>query len=81
MKITAKGMFKRLGYEKERLVNERFISYRKSNGTSLCYIQFDLKDKTYNAYYFDLKGEYFPQFLSVKEILAIYKQREELGWI
>lgn len=81
MKITAKGMFKRLGYEKEKTLNERFISYRKPNGTSFCYIKFDLKDKTYNAYYFDSKGEYFPQFLSIKEITAIQKQREELGWI
>lgn len=29
MKITAKGMFKRLGYQKERILNERFISYKK----------------------------------------------------
>lgn len=44
MKITAKGMFKRLGYERERILNERFISYRKPYGNSFCYIQFDLKD-------------------------------------
>lgn len=81
MRITAKGMFKRLGYEKERILNERFISYKKPNGNSFCYIEFDLKDKTYNAYYFDSKGEYFPKFLSIKEIFAIQKQREELGWI
>lgn len=79
MKISAKGMFKRLGYQKERILNERFISYRKPNGDSFCYIQFDLKDKTYNAHYFGPKGGCFPQILSIKEILAIQKQIEELG--
>lgn len=78
MKITAKGMFKRLGYVRERILNERFISYRKPNGDSFCYIQFDLKEKTYNAHYFDSKGCH-PQILSAKEILAIQKQMEELG--
>lgn len=78
MNIKAKGMFKRLGYERERILNERFISYRKPNGTSFCYIQFDLKKKTYNAHYFDPKGCH-PQILSIKEMLAIQKQIEELG--
>ena len=45
MKITAKGMFKRLGYKREIILNYRFISYRKPRGTSFCYIQFDLKEK------------------------------------
>ncbi len=81
MKLTAKGMFKRLGYEKENIQNEHFVSYRKPNGISFFYIQFDLKDKIYNAYYFDQKGEYCTRFLSIKEMLAIQKQMEELGWI
>lgn len=78
MKITAKGMFKRLGYQEERILNERFILYRKPRGTGLCQIQFDLKEKTYEAHYFDLKGCH-PQILSIKEILAIQKQIDELG--
>lgn len=78
MKISAKGMFKRLGYERERILNERFILYRKPRGTGLCQIQFDLKEKTYEAHYFDLKGCH-PHILSIKEILAIQKQIEELG--
>lgn len=78
MKITAKGMFKRLGYQKERILNERFISYRKPRGISFCYIQFDLKEKTYEAHYFDQKGCH-PQILSAKELVAIYEQIEELG--
>lgn len=79
MKLTAKGMFKRLGYERERILNERFISYRKPYGNSFCYIQFDLKDKTYNAHYFGQKGGCFQQILSPKELVAIYKQIDELG--
>lgn len=79
MKLTAKGMFKRLGYERERILNERFISYRKPYGNSFCYIQFDLKDKTYNAHYFGQKGGCFQQILSPKELVAIYEQIEELG--
>ena len=79
MKLTAKGMFKRLGYQKERILNERFISYRKPNGDSFCYIQFDLKEKTYNAHYFSPKGECCPYILSIKEVLAIQEQVEELG--
>lgn len=78
MKITAKGMFRKLGHRKERIPNERFIAYKKPNGTSFCYILFDLKEKTYEAHYFDSK-RYHPYFLSIKEILAIQKQMEELG--
>lgn len=78
MKISTKGMFKRLGYERERILNERFILYRKPRGTGLCQIQFDLKEKTYEAHYFDLKGCH-PHILSIKEILAIQKQIDELG--
>lgn len=77
MKLTAKGMFKRLGYERERILNERFISYRKPYGNSFCYIRFDLKDKTYNAHYFGQKGGCFQQILSPKELVAIYKQIDE----
>lgn len=66
MKISAKGMFKRLGYERERILNERFILYRKPRGTGLCQIQFDLKGC-------------HPHILSIKEILAIQKQIDELG--
>lgn len=35
--------------------------------------------QTYNAHYFGPKGGCFPQILSIKEILAIQKQIEELG--
>jgi hypothetical protein len=80
MKITAKGMFKRLGYERQDLQNEQFIVYKKPSGIGFCCIRFDLKDKTYEAiYYLDSNGGYCPYILSIKEILAIQKQMEELG--
>lgn len=80
MKLTAKGMFKRLVYNKERILNDRFILYKKPIGIGYCYIRFDLKDKTYDAiYYFGPKGGCCPYILSIKEILAIQKQMEELG--
>ena len=46
MKITAKGMFKRLGYNKERILNDRFILYKKPSGNGYCCIRFDLKDNS-----------------------------------
>lgn len=73
-------MFKRLGYERERILNDRFILYKKPSGNGYCCIRFDLKDKTYDAiYYFGPKGGCSPYILSIKEILAIQKQIEELG--
>lgn len=79
MKITAKGLFKKLGYQEERILNERFVSYKKPYGTGFIYIQFDLKDKTYEAFYLGQNCRIYPQSLSIKEILAIQKQFEELG--
>lgn len=80
MKITAKGMLKRLGYNKERILNDHFILYKKPSGIGYCCIRFDLNDKTYDAiYYFGPKGGCCPYILSIKEILAIQKQAEELG--
>lgn len=79
MRITAKGMFKRLGYNKERISNERFISYKKPSGIGFCCIQFDLKDKTYGANYIGPNDGCCPYILSIKEILAVQKQIDELG--
>lgn len=80
MKIKAKGMFRKLGYRQERIPNDSFILYKKPNGIGYCCIRFDLKDKTYDAiYYFGPKGGCCPYILSIKEILAIQKQAEELG--
>lgn len=79
MKITAKGMFKRLGYEREKILDGRFISYKKQYKSSVYCITFDLINKTFEAKYYDSKGESHPQILGIKEILAIQKQMEELG--
>ena len=62
MKLTAKGMFKRLGYERERILNERFISYRKPYGNSFCYIQFDLKIKLITLITLGQKVDVFNKF-------------------
>ena len=78
MKITAKGMFKRIGYEKENTHSERFISYQ--NPIIFSCIQFDLKYKTCISYRIGLEGKMQPRIMSIKEILAIQKQMEELGW-
>lgn len=79
MKITAKGMFKRLGYERERILNERFISYRKPYGNSFCYIQFDLKDKTFYSYTSCGMANQ-TKSLTANELKAVKQQMNELGW-
>ena len=79
MRITAKGMFKRLGYERQDLRNEQFIVYKKQYKSSVYCITFDLINKTYEANCYDQKGESHPQILGIKEWSAIYKQIDELG--
>lgn len=79
MKITAKGMFKRLGYERQDLQNEQFIVYKKQYKSSIYCITFDLINKTYEANYYGPKGGCCPYILSIKEMLAIQEQIEELG--
>lgn len=80
MKITAKGIFKRLGYKKEIMQVERLVTYKKPDGTGFSYIQFDLKDKVYESYSINSRGKQ-EQIITPKEMLAIFKQMEELGWI
>ncbi len=81
MKLTAKGMFRKLGYIQENTLNDRFISYKKQYKSSVYCISFDLINKTYEANHYDSKGEHHTEILGIKEWLAIYKQEEELGWI
>lgn len=81
MKITAKGMFKRLGYKREETLDGRFISYKKQYKSSVFCITFDLINKTFEANYYDSKGYCCPYLLDIKEYLAVYEQEEELGWI
>jgi hypothetical protein len=79
MKISAKGMSKRLGYEKEEMLDRRFISYKKKYKSSVYCITFDLINKTYKANYYDSKGEHRTQILGIKEWMAIQKQFDESG--
>lgn len=81
MKITAKGMFKKLGYRQENMINGQFISYKKQYKSSVYCITFDLINKTYEVNHYDSKGERHTEILGIKEWIAIYKQVEELGWI
>ena len=79
MKAKAKGTFRKLGYRQENSLDERLIAYKKSYKHSFCYIRFDLINKTFEASYYDSKGEPHPQIITPKELLAIQKQIEELG--
>ena len=81
MKISAKGMFKRLGYKREEMSYGRFISYKKQYKSSVYCITFDLINKTYEVNHYDSKGCCCPYLLGIKEYLAVYKQCEELNWL
>lgn len=81
MKITAKGMFRKLGYIQENTLNDRFVSYKKQYKSSVYCITFDLINKTYEVNHYDSKGWCCPYCLGIKEYFAVYKQCEELGWI
>lgn len=79
MKISAKGMFRKLGYIQEDVIVERFIAYKKRHRVGFNYIEFDTIDKTYEASYYDSKGKSHPLIITHKELVAIYEQIEELG--
>lgn len=79
MKITAKGMFRKLGYKQENTTFERFIAYKKRHRVGFSYIEFDTINKTFEASYYDSKGEPHPLIITPKELVAIYEQIDELG--
>lgn len=79
MKISTKGMFRKLGYRQESTTIERFIVYKKRHGVGFNYIEFDTIDKTFEASYYDPKGKSHPLIITPKELVAIYKQIDELG--
>ena len=81
MKISAKGMFKKLGYRQESTAIERFIAYKKRHRVGFNYIGFDTIDKTFEASYYDPKGKPHPMIITPKELVAIYKQIDELSGI
>lgn len=79
MKISAKGMFRKLGYKQESTIIERFIAYKKRHRVGFNYIEFDTIDKTFEASYYDSKGKPHPLIITPKELVAIYEQIDELG--
>lgn len=79
MKAKAKGMFRKLGYKQESTIIERFIAYKKRRRVGFNYIEFDTIDKTFEASYYDPKGNSHPLIITPKELVAIYEQIDELG--
>ena len=77
MKITAREMFKKLGYKKRAFDN--CIFYEK--GSILPHvIQFNLEDKIFESY---TKCGMANQIksLTANELKAVQQQMKELGWI
>lgn len=79
MKAKAKRMFRKLGYIQENTIIERFIAYKKRHRVGFNYIEFDTIDKTFEASYYDSKGNSHPLIITHKELVAIYEQIDELG--
>lgn len=79
MKAKAKGMLRKLGYIQENTTFERFIAYKKRHRVGFNYIEFDTIDKTFEASYYDSKGNSHPLIITPKELVAIYEQIDELG--
>lgn len=77
MKITAKGMFERLGYKKCAFDN--CIFYEK--GSIMRHIiQFNLKDKIFYSYMACGMANQ-TKSLTADELKAVQQQMNELGWI
>lgn len=72
--MTAKEMFKKLGYEYKNYSG--YISYQKKVNNTTYFISFDNREKDI------CKHQVSERFLSItlKELQAINKQIEELGW-
>lgn len=75
---SAKEMFEKLGYEQDKFMG-RFMGYRKNiDETTIKYITFI---NTGNSQYFTLiETDKDNPSLNIKELEAINKQVEELGW-
>lgn len=79
---TAKEMFEELGYEMVKQGKNRLVYIYEDK---IQHIMFDLKYKTIDCYEkgHDSDGfnTIFPMTVCVKELQAINKQVEELGWL
>lgn len=74
---TADEMFEELGYMTDE--NEYFIEYQKQKENCSKFIKFDLIDKSFTSFYYIIPNE--QSYLTMKELQAIYKKCEELGWV
>lgn len=80
--MTAKEMFKKLGY-KEKFDNLRYLVYEKVYKERIVAIHFDKKYKKVSKFKIGLSIYYQERRdveISLKELQAINKQVEELGW-
>ena len=74
MKMTAREMFKKLGYKYNKYRDRnQMIEYRKEDSTS---VLFWIKERVFSV------SEYCePKDITVDELKAINLQCKELGWI
>ena len=74
MKITAREMFKKLGYKYNKYRDRnKMIEYRKEDSTS---VLFWIKERKFSV------SEYCePKDITVDEFKAIQQQIKELGWL
>ena len=74
MKMTAREMFKKLGYKYNKYRDRnQMIEYRKENSTS---VLFWIEERVFSV------SEYCePKDITVDELKAINQQCKELGWI
>lgn len=77
--MTAKEMFKELGYEKIRLADENIVVlYERPVYGEKEYIYFYPEKQLRIT--FESKNKVYPPTFTLEELKAINKQVEELGW-
>lgn len=74
--MTAKEMFEKLGYQKNKRNGMFYLIYKKKIDGEFCYVVFDIYDKTFYVEY-----DYEAMNISMQELKAINKQCQELGWL
>lgn len=82
MNKSAKVMFEELGYKQEKHQDEPYIVYTQENELAQEQIEFRLYSKNVwiSGYRKNLK-RLLPCPIDMKELQAINKQCEELGWL
>lgn len=75
--MSAREMFKKLGYKQEE-IDEQLIYFKTDDLTDVEYdIIFYLDEKTFEA---TTDNPEYANDINIKELQAINKQIEELGW-